>query len=320
MFFDTVVLQAIARRFHRHADDALLDRCAAECGCSPIGRMCLLDDAALAEIVERIDLRDAKRVLDLGCGRGFFGRWLAANDFHAEYTGVDRVAEAVESARRHVLSGTIAQGDFDSIAMDRSFDAVVAFEVAMDGTVPEAALNAAAGALRPGGRFAVTIASLDSANEGRLADSRDAAEKYFHQVTIEDWTERIAPFAQRTYEWWVRATWHPDIKEKAAREARAALEAISGNRFQYAVLFARAQSVLRPGYPDCEVRTYRSLQRRDENPHTAHRRRNRLRGRHAIPTAREVADDLLDLRGKCVRSGRRLVKRIERIVRRRRRR
>ena len=201
--------------------------------------MCLLDDAAVQAIVERCAIRNATRVLDLGCGRGFLGRWLDANGIAAKYTGVDRVADAVEAARRHVPAGTITQGDFRAMQTLPGYDAVVALEVVVDGTVDGALLESAAMALTRNGRLALTVASLDGRHDERLTELANVAERRFASAALEDWTQRVRPFAQRTFEWWSNARWHPEIREKTAREARAAIDSIAQSRFHYAVLFAR---------------------------------------------------------------------------------
>lgn len=240
MFIDTVIYQALWRRFHRRVDDALLDRCASASGCAPIGRMCLLDDSSAAEIADRCAIRNGTRVLDLGCGRGFFGRWLLARGTAVRYSGLDRDAEAVAAARRHVPDGTITRGDFRAMQWGPEYDVVVAIEAAIDGTLDDALLRAAREALAEHGSFAATIASLDGAHADRLAALERAAGRRFATATIEDWTKRARSFAQRTFEWWLQAPWPAEIQEKCALEARAVLDAIEQNRLHYAVLFARA--------------------------------------------------------------------------------
>jgi SAM-dependent methyltransferase len=239
VFFDTVILQAISRRFHRHVDDAMLDRCAVDCGCAPVGRLCLLDDEAVSAIAQCCGIQNGARVLDMGCGRGFLGRWLSSKHIAARYTGVDRDEEAAAAARRLVPSGTITQGDFRTAYGKPSFDIVTAFEITIAGAIDPALLDAAAGALFAGGTFALTIASLDGAHVDRLAAAETDALSRFTDVTIEDWTQRAEPFARRTFEWWLDAPWPPEIQEKSSLEARAALKAIARGSFHYAVLFAK---------------------------------------------------------------------------------
>ena len=238
MLFDSVILRAISRRFHRHVGDAMLDSCAADCGCEPIGRMCLLDDNAIGSIAGRCKVGNGTRILDMGCGRGFFGRWLLANGIAADYSGVERDENAVAAARRSMPSGTILHGDFRTVPTRPAFDVVTAIEVTVAGEVDCPLLDAAASALLPGGRLVVTVASVDGAYADRLRRAEREALCSFNDVIIEDWTQGVIPFAQRTYEWWLNAPWPPVIQEKSAREARTALRAIGMGNFHYAVLFA----------------------------------------------------------------------------------
>jgi 2-polyprenyl-3-methyl-5-hydroxy-6-metoxy-1,4-benzoquinol methylase len=240
MFVETVIAQAVYRRFHRHVDDALLDRCAAECGCAPIGRMCLLDDAAVAVIAERCKLREAKSVLDFGCGRGVFGRWLTLHGIEAQYAGIDRDEGAVAAARLHIPYGIVTRGDFRTAPVQEAYDAVVAIEIAVDGAIDDSVLDAAARALAPHGTLAVTIASVDGAQAGRLQALEAAARQRFADVEMVDWSESVRPFTQRMFEWWLTAPWPAEITEKNTHEARAVLGALAQDRFHYAVLFARA--------------------------------------------------------------------------------
>jgi len=237
--FDTIVSQAISRRFHRRVDDALLDRCAAECGCVPIGRMCLLDDAAAAEVIRRTNIVTGKRVLDFGCGRGFLGRWLDAEQAATQYSAVDRIEGALEATRKHVPNGRTIFGDFRAVRWRPEFDGVVALEIATGSAIDESVVEAAASALKRGGIFALTLASLDGKHAVRIAALSVAAEKRFRAVDVADWTQRVAPFARRTYQWWLAAPWHCDIAQKCRLEANAALDALERGTFHYAVLFAR---------------------------------------------------------------------------------
>lgn len=202
--------------------------------------MCLLDDDAVASIVERCEINGATSVLDFGCGRGFFGRWLGANGIAARYAGIDRDAGAVEAARRHVPSATIIQGDFRDAPAQRAYDAIVGVEIAIEGAVEDDVFDSAARALVPNGALALTIASVDGRHEDRLTQVTGAAEQRFATVTMEDWTQRVRPFAQRMFEWWHQARWPVELQETNAREARTVLDAIARKRFHYALLFARA--------------------------------------------------------------------------------
>jgi SAM-dependent methyltransferase len=235
LFFDTVVRQASFRTFHRNVDDAMFDEIATACGCKPIGRMCLLDDTAVADLTKRCRVESGAAVLDIGCGRGFLGRWLRANGIEVRYAGVDRIAEAVATARE-VPSAHVVECDFREYRGNQEFDAGFAIEIAIDGTLDEAILDVLKNALRPGGSFAATIASLDGDHAPRLATLAKAAERRFINVSIEDWTSRAIPFARCTYRRWLAVDWPSEIVEKTTLEALTALDAIEGGAFHYAVL------------------------------------------------------------------------------------
>ena len=183
----------------------------------------------MALIAERCRLRDAGAVLDLGCGRGFLGRWLRERGFETSYTGVDRVADAVDAARANVRDGDIVHADFRKLAWKRTFDSVFAIEIAIDGALDQAIVDAAVSALKPGGRFVATIAATKG-TIGRPAGT-----------TVENWTDRVTPFATRTYRWWLDCdAWHPEIAGKMHEEARTLLGAIERGEFRYFVLFGEA--------------------------------------------------------------------------------
>ena len=201
--------------------------------------MCLVDDGATAQIVRRCKIAPGNRVLDLGCGRGFLGRWLRETQTGVSYFGVDRVDEAVAAARRHVRDATVYRGDFRTINWRPNYDAVVALEIAIDGGVDVPVLDAAASALDAGGTLALTVASLNGRHDKRLKGLAATAKARFAFVELADWTERLAPFARRTYAWWLTAQWHPEIAEQCSREAKATLGALERGLFHYAVLFAR---------------------------------------------------------------------------------
>jgi hypothetical protein len=130
-------------------------------------------------------------------------------------------------------------GDFRATDWQPEFDVVTAIEIAIDGSVGESIFDAAAAALRTGGMFALTLASLHGQNAGRLGTLLKSAKQRFDYADLVDWTQRVTPFAHRTYGWWLTAPWHPEIAEKCTREAKAALVAIERGLFNYAVLFAR---------------------------------------------------------------------------------
>ncbi len=103
------------------------------------------------------------RVLDIGCGQGFFSRLLARKG--ARVIGVDMSERQVEHARRHEQEEPLG---IEYVVLDAArlgerwpgggFDMVTACFVLGDTPDPAATVRAVAGVLRPGGRFVLSDA------------------------------------------------------------------------------------------------------------------------------------------------------------------
>lgn len=78
----------------------------------------------LTALLERLPAEPA--LLDLGCGTGVpYDRWFVEQG--ADVTGIDIVADNIESAREHVPEGSFEVGDFSGLEYEDVFDAVVSF-------------------------------------------------------------------------------------------------------------------------------------------------------------------------------------------------
>jgi len=118
-------------------------------------------------IADRLELAPTDRVLEVGCGPGFFSptvaRRLADGHltlFDAQPPMLDMAAERLQ--RRGLSNFTSVAGSADALPFaDASFDVV--FMVTVLGEVPDraAALTEAARVLRPRGRFSATEAAGD---------------------------------------------------------------------------------------------------------------------------------------------------------------
>ena len=76
---------------HAYIADCDLDSLATHGGVeSQIGRLSFTADAVLFALRDRLRRSGAREVVDLGCGQGFLGRWLALNAPEIAYFGVDR--------------------------------------------------------------------------------------------------------------------------------------------------------------------------------------------------------------------------------------
>jgi SAM-dependent methyltransferase len=115
-------------------------------------------------IFEWLEPRDGDRILDGGCGRGFYLNFLRAV-CDADLVGVEFDAEIAVKARRahagrrgiHVVRGDLERLPF---APGR-FDKAILSEVLEHVNDDVAALDSVAAALRPGGLIAITVPNAD---------------------------------------------------------------------------------------------------------------------------------------------------------------
>jgi len=122
-----------------------------------------LEDAE--QQVDRIEralrLEPGSRILDVPCGTGRVGRRLAAKGY--DVVGVDITERFLEEARAAGL--TVERADMRQLPFDAEFDAAVCMWGSFgyfddDGNLAQA--RAAAGALRPGGRYLIDTPTLES--------------------------------------------------------------------------------------------------------------------------------------------------------------
>ncbi|HSR15502.1 MAG TPA: class I SAM-dependent methyltransferase [Gemmatimonadales bacterium] len=102
----------------------------------------------------RSELEPGARFLDAGCGTGFF---LEAARRFFDVTGLDPSPEAIAACARRGLHRTMQGGLEDLPAIGGGFDGAALFDVIEHLDDDVAALQAARGALRPGGRIFVTV-------------------------------------------------------------------------------------------------------------------------------------------------------------------
>ena len=117
--------------------------------------------SGMRELTDLLDLQPRQTLVDLGCGRGGPGLWLASRS-GARLVGVDSSAVAVEDARRRRLLFPQVAADFfvgDVAATGLPADsaaAVVSIDVVQLLDDPCALVLETARVLRPGGRFVAT--------------------------------------------------------------------------------------------------------------------------------------------------------------------
>lgn len=128
-------------------------------------------------------ISEAKEVLDIGCGTGVVARRIAGRkDFSGRVTGIDLssqlIAKACELAATEGISHktTFEVGDIRNFAFEKSqFDVTVMHTLVSHLDDPDAALNEAARATRPGGAIVVFDGDYASSTL-ETADAKRAAE------------------------------------------------------------------------------------------------------------------------------------------------
>jgi SAM-dependent methyltransferase len=174
-----------------------------------------LSVALLGHIADVLTLSPGQTLVDLGCGRGGPGLWLARSE-GALLVGVDFSAVAVQQAAdRAALFGLADRarfvvGDLAATGLpDASADAVVSIDALHFAADPTAAAREALRLLRPGGRLALTNWRPRDPGDARLPS----------RMRI-DWagTLRRAGFAEVRVE--SRVEWH----ERFTRVFQVALE------------------------------------------------------------------------------------------------
>ncbi len=107
------------------------------------------------------------RVLEVGCGRGFFVERLVDRGVDAH--GIDLSEPAIAAAAERGLGDRCRVGDArEAGGSEPSFDLVCAFEMLQHFEQPESFLRAAASAIRPGGWIIGTTPNADSHWRERL--------------------------------------------------------------------------------------------------------------------------------------------------------
>ncbi len=176
-------------------------------------------------LLDATRVQPGERVLDLGCGEGYFARELARRGAHV--TGVDLSPKLVACARQEeqraplgieyrVLSASRVDGEFDPA----SFDLVTACLALQDMADGEGCLRAAHRVLRRGGRMAFSVPHpyTDAPVHGWERDAlghkqRFFADRYFDTgPAVCEWNmPRLryrwsSPYWRRTLEEWTAAS------------------------------------------------------------------------------------------------------------------
>lgn len=111
----------------------------------------------VSRLLEFLELRDGARVLDCGCGMGFY-LMVMGNLWSLELVGLDDDPERLRRAEQHGIQAELVHGDAQQLPFpDASFDAVLMTEVLEHLPDDAQALSEAFRVLRPGGVLAVSV-------------------------------------------------------------------------------------------------------------------------------------------------------------------
>jgi ubiquinone/menaquinone biosynthesis C-methylase UbiE len=111
-------------------------------------------------MLRRLDLQPTDRVLDIGCAFGVWTNHLGKRVGHA--TGVDPDGSALRTGRRLFPGIDLVEGDARNLPWpDATFDKVVFISTLEHVEDPEAAVEDIARVLKPGGRAAISVDTLD---------------------------------------------------------------------------------------------------------------------------------------------------------------
>jgi SAM-dependent methyltransferase len=155
----------------------------------------------LDRFAREVRVGPGQTLLDIGCGRGGAGLWVAAAT-GAELIGID-IAEAAlvaarDRAKRMGRTATFRRGEFESTGLDdASVDAVMSVDALLFTPSKPAAFEEFRRILRPGGRLVLTSWDYHSQPVGRppqVPDHRPPAEAAGFEVlaydTTDQWRER----------------------------------------------------------------------------------------------------------------------------------
>ena len=107
-------------------------------------------------VLERVQVENGTKVLDVGCGAGRFSR--IAADRGAAVSGLDATAPFVEIARGRVLGGDFRVGEMEDLPWDDdTFDVVTGFNSFFIASDMVRALAEAQRVARPGASVATTV-------------------------------------------------------------------------------------------------------------------------------------------------------------------
>lgn len=146
-------------------------------------------DREYAALKQMLELKSSDRVLDVGCGDGFWTSRIARYGGHV--TGLDPDVIGLNYARsfRRSANVTYVQGLAESLPFaDRYFDKVISVSCVEHFADPLRGIAEMARVLKPGGRIALSIDSLLAENSAEAFREwhkrRHFVTQYFNQETL----------------------------------------------------------------------------------------------------------------------------------------
>jgi SAM-dependent methyltransferase len=158
----------------------------------------------LARFADEVRAGAGDTLVDIGCGRGGAGLWVAAAT-GAELIGIDIAESALVAARERAAAmgstATFRRGEFEAIGLeDASVDAIMSVDALLFTPSKAAALQELRRILRPGRRLVLTSWDYHSQPVGRppqVADHRPLAEASGFDVVAYDTTDKWRERNQR---------------------------------------------------------------------------------------------------------------------------
>ncbi|MFW9825657.1 MAG: class I SAM-dependent methyltransferase [Candidatus Thorarchaeota archaeon] len=162
----------------------------------------------LIKIVENLNVGPGQNLIDLGCGRGGPGLWLA-RETGANYIGIDLSENAIAHANKHLddfkydVSVKFQLGNMYSLDFpDESFDGAVSIDVIAFIPDPSIAILEVARVLRPKSYFVFTTWEVQISE--RYKDYRpylqEAGFNISDYIETPDWEQRQREVYQKTLE------------------------------------------------------------------------------------------------------------------------